>query len=110
MGNISSARRRPAKPYGRAEEDRLLKLCASCDFRPSRWRRAGDPWLLAGVAALLASVDLFDRNRLFALAEQLNPGMSTVEGLGKWLSESPVKPDRFLPMLRRRLKRRQSGA
>jgi prevent-host-death family protein len=97
-----------AKPFGRAEEERLLELCARGDFRPSRWRRAGDPALLAGVAALLASVDLFDRTRLFALAEQLQPGTSSVEGLGRWLAASPVKPARFLPLLRARMKRRRA--
>jgi prevent-host-death family protein len=105
----ASARRgAAARPFGRAEEERLLELCASGDFRPSRWRRAGDPALLAGVAALLASVDLFDRTRLFALAEQLQPGTSSVEGLGRWLAASPVKPARFLPLLRARMKRRRA--
>ena len=106
-GRKSAARRTSAKPFGRAAEERLLELCASEDFRPSRWRRAGDPRLLAGVAALLASVDMFDRARLFALAEQLHPGTSAVEGLGQWLATSAVRPARFLPMLRERLKRRE---
>lgn len=96
-----------ARPFGRAQEERLLRLCASGDLRPSRWRRAGDPQLLAGIAALLASVDLFDRGRLFALAEQLNPGTSSVESFGRWLATSPVRPARFLPMLRERMRQRE---
>ncbi|MGZ5651394.1 MAG: type II toxin-antitoxin system Phd/YefM family antitoxin, partial [Usitatibacter sp.] len=72
--------RRKRRSLGRVEEERLLELCASGDFRPSRWERAGDRELLAGIAALLASVDMFDRTRLFALAERLKPGMSTMEG------------------------------
>ncbi len=95
---------RAARSLSREQEERLLALCASGDFRPSRWRRAGDARLLAGVAAMLASVDMFDRPKLFALAERLHPGMSTMEGYSAWLRNSPVKPYRFLPMLRARLK------
>ena len=90
----------------RAEEERLLQLAASGDTRPSRWRRAGHPRLLAGVAALLGSLDLGDRERLLALAEQLWPGMSTLEAANQWLRQSPVKADRFVPMLRARLAQR----
>lgn len=90
----------------RAEEERLLQLAASGDIRPSRWRRAGDPQLLAGLAMLLASLDLGDRDRLVALAERLWPGMSTLEVANAWLRRSPVKADRFVPMLRARLAQR----
>lgn len=89
----------------RGEEERLLELAASGDTRPSRWRRAGHPQLLAGLAALLGSLDLGDRERLFALAEQLWPGMSTLEVANDWLRRSPIKADRFVPMLRARLAR-----
>lgn len=98
------------KSLSRAEEERLLRLAASGDTRPSRWRRAGDPQLLAGVAALLGSLDLGDRERLFALAEDLRPGMSTLEVANEWLRHSPVKADRFVPILRARLARRDSRA
>jgi antitoxin (DNA-binding transcriptional repressor) of toxin-antitoxin stability system len=94
------------KSLTRAEEERLLALAASGDTRPSRWRRAGDPQLLAGVAVLMGSLDLGPRERLFALAEQLWPGMSTLEVANDWLRRSPVKADRFVPMLRARLARR----
>ena len=87
----------------RAEEERLLRLVASGDLRPSRWRRAGDPRLLAGLAVLLASVDLGERERLLALAERLSPGMTTLERANAWLERSPLRPDRFLPLLRARL-------
>lgn len=93
----------------RQEEDRLLGLCASEDFRPSRWRRAGNAELLAGVAALLGSVGLFDPARLFALAERLKPGMSTVRGFGAWLESAPLDPARFLPMLEARLAEKGSS-
>ena len=38
-----------------------------------------------------------------ALAEQLSPGMTTLERANAWLAQSPVRPDRFLPLLRARL-------
>ncbi|MGH8750056.1 MAG: type II toxin-antitoxin system Phd/YefM family antitoxin [Burkholderiales bacterium] len=103
------ARKRAAKAVplprslSRAGEERLLQLVASGDLRPSRWRRAGDPQLLAGLAVLLASVDLGKRERLMALAEQLSPGMTTLERANAWLEQSPLRPDRFLPLLRARL-------
>lgn len=94
----------------RAEEERLIELAASGDTRPSRWRRAGNPRLLAGLAALLGSLDLGDRERLFALAEHLWPGMSTLEVANDWLRHSPIKADRFVPMLKARLERRGERA
>lgn len=89
--------------WGRREEERVLELCAGGDFRSSRWARAGDAWLLAGVAAMLASVPGFDRPRMLALAERLYPGMSGEETFGKWLERTPLDPARFLPMLRSRM-------
>lgn len=108
-GASGARRRRRMKTLTRREEDRLLELCASGDFRPSRWRRAGDPELLAGFAALLASADMFDRARLFALAERLKPGMSTLAGFERWLSSAHVDPARLLPMLEARLAERVLG-
>lgn len=107
-----SSRRAPRKRregLSRTQEDRLLRLCSSGDFRPSRWARAGDRHALAGVAALLASVDLFDRTKLFALAERLYPGMSSLETYGDWLRTAPVRPERFLPMLKSRLRARTAA-
>lgn len=99
-------RQRLPKSLSRAQEERLLELAASGDTRPSRWRRAGPPQLLAGLAALLGSLDLGNRERLLALAEQLWPGMSTLEVANEWLRDSPIKADRFVPMLRARLEQR----
>jgi antitoxin (DNA-binding transcriptional repressor) of toxin-antitoxin stability system len=92
-----------ATRWGRREEERVLELCARGDFRASRWARAGDAWLLAGVAAMLASVPGFDRPRMLALAERLYPGMSGEVVFGKWLARTPLDPARFLPMLRSRM-------
>jgi hypothetical protein len=98
------------KSLSRSEEERLLELAASGDTRPSRWRRAGDPQLLAGVAVLMGSLDLGPRERLFALAEHLWPGMSTIELANEWLRRTPVKADRFVPMLRARLAQQEKRA
>ena len=93
---------------GRAQEERLARLAASGDLRPSRWRRAGDPQLLAGIAVMLASEYGAPRMRLLALAERLHPGMTDVARFGRWLAKSPLKPSRFLPMVaaERRLRAR----
>ena len=100
----SSAKVSPAVAWDRAAEERVLELCAKGDFRPSRWLRAGNPYALAGVAAMLASVEGFDRTRMLALAERLRPGMSTVEGFGRWLAETPIRAERFLPLLEARIR------
>jgi len=89
----------------RAEEERLVSLCASGDLRPSRWMRAGDHRLLAGVAVMLASQPEFDRVRLLSLAERLFPGMTTADEFAQWLEHAPVKAARLLPMIRREMRR-----
>ena len=82
--------------WTQAREARMAALCAAGDLRLSRWRRAGDPKILAGIAALLASVDGIDSNRAIALAESLAPGMGTVDGLSQWLETTPVDVAHFL--------------
>jgi antitoxin (DNA-binding transcriptional repressor) of toxin-antitoxin stability system len=94
--------------WNRLDEERAIELCVGGDFRPSRWRRAGNPKTLAGVAAMLASDDRFDRTRMLALAEQLYPGMSTLGGFNRWLATAPVQAARFLPMLRARIQESHS--
>lgn len=97
--------KRGAPRWSRRDEERVLKLCACGDYRPSRWLRAGDPEMLSGVAAMLASADGFDRTRMLALAERLHRGMSTPGEFGRWLARSPVQAARFLPMLRQRMRK-----
>ncbi len=92
-----------APSWGRAAEELVVALCARGDFRPSRWKRAGDRRFLAGVATLLASLPEFDRPRMLALAQSLAPGMGTAEAMSRWLDEVPLDPARFVPMLRSRL-------
>ena len=86
--------------WGRREEERVADLCARADFRPSRWLRAGNARTLAGVAAMLASQQGFDRTRMLALAERLYPGMSTLEEFSRWLARAPVQAARLLPMIK----------
>jgi len=101
------AARRPtarARRWTRSEEDRVIELCAHGDFRPSRWLRAGDRQTLAGVATILASLDGFDRTRMLALAERLDPGMSAPDKFGRWLAVAPIQVARFVPMLTARMR------
>ena len=94
----------PAPRWARREEERVVELCARGDYRLSRWLRAGEPRALAGVAAMLASQQGFERTRMLALAERLHPGMSTPAEFGRWLARAPVQAARFLPMLKARLR------
>jgi hypothetical protein len=94
----------PPPTWDRHYEARVIELCAKSDFRPSRWLRAGNPDMLAGVAAMMASVEGFDRTRMLALAERLKPGMSTVEVFGQWLAKTPIRAERFLPLLKTRIR------
>lgn len=87
------------KPVDRKAEEKLVRLCVGGDYRPSRWRRAGDRRTMAGIAVMLASQPDFDRPRFLALAEALYPGMSTVEVFGPWLKSSPVRASRFMPLV-----------
>jgi len=96
-----------APRWSRRAEERVVELCARGDYRPSRWLRAGNPRVLAGVAAMLASQEGFERTRMLALAERLHPGMSTPAEFGRWLARSPVQATRFLPTLRQRMREAQ---
>jgi hypothetical protein len=80
-------------------EERLAELCLAADLNVSRWRGAGPPFFMAGLAVMLASVEGFDRRGLLALGEQLHPGASDPEVFARWLERSPVRPSRFLPQL-----------
>jgi antitoxin (DNA-binding transcriptional repressor) of toxin-antitoxin stability system len=95
----SRGREKQSRGLSRREEERLVKLCASGDLRPSRWRRAGDSRLLAGLAVMMASEYGAPRMRLLALAERLSPGMTDPDVFGRWLAASPLKPSRFMPMV-----------
>lgn len=88
-------------PYGRAREEELLDLCASGSHDAPTWRQHGDGFFMGGLAAMLASVREFDRRTYLALAEDLHPGVTQPEVFELWLQRCPVRPARFLPMLKR---------
>jgi hypothetical protein len=88
----------------REYEERLLELCASGDLEPARWASAGPRFFVAGLAVMLAgSGGRLERHRLLALAERLHPGASEVAVFERWLTHTPVRPERFLPLLDARL-------
>jgi hypothetical protein len=90
---------------GREYEARLLALCASGSVDPEQWRGAGPAFFMAGLAVMLAGAQGFDRSRYLGLAEVLHPGISSTEVFALWLARSPVRPSRFLPLLRESLRR-----
>jgi antitoxin (DNA-binding transcriptional repressor) of toxin-antitoxin stability system len=96
--------RASASRWTRRDEERVIELCVSGDYRPSRWLRAGNARVLAGVAAMLASQEGFERTRMLALAERLQPGMGAPAEFGRWLAHTPVQAARFLPMLKARMR------
>ena len=91
--------------YHRDYESSLLDLCASGNTDSDSWRVYGTAFFMAGLATLLASAHGFDRRRCLRLAESLHLGVTTPEVFGLWLERSPVRPARFLPMLRERMSR-----
>ena len=88
--------------YGRTYEEALLELAASGNFDPTAWRACGPAFFMAGLAVMLASARGLERERYLRLAEALYPGASTPEVFALWLDKAPVRPSRFLPMLRKR--------
>ena len=87
-------------------EDRLLRLCASRSLDLKQWDAAGPPFFMAGLAVMVSCVAgveqrTADRQELLALAEELSPGASDPEVFARWMKRSPVRPSRFLPMLKK---------
>lgn len=65
----------------------------------ARCRELAPPYFMAGLAVMLASVAGFDRPKLLALAEALHPGATELRVFERWLADTPLRPDRFLPPL-----------
>ncbi len=115
---MKSSRRKAAGPppgwlravvperFDRDYESSLLDLCACGDMDAAAWRAHGPAFFMGGLATLLAGTDGFDRPRYLRLAESLHAGATTQEIFALWLEKSPVRPVRFLPMLRARLAHR----
>lgn len=83
-------------------ESRLVQALGTHSTRLEDWRPLGPPFFLAGLAVTLASVSGLDRRKYLDLAEALHPGATEPRVFAKWLEETPLPPDRFLPMLRAR--------
>jgi DNA-binding phage protein len=83
----------------------LLTLAASGNLDPDTWRAKGPAFFMAGFAVMLAGVSGLERRGFLALAEALHPGSSHPEVFRAWLARSPLRPSRFLPMLRAELRR-----
>jgi hypothetical protein len=90
--------------FDRDKESALLDLCASGIQDAAVWRAHGDCFLMGGLATLLAGARPFDRLQYLRLGEQLHLGISTPEVFSMWLDTSPIRPSRFLPMVRARLR------
>jgi hypothetical protein len=89
--------------FDREYESALLDLCASGNVDPAHWRARGNEFFMGGLATLMAGASGFDRARYLRLAETLHAGVTTPEVFALWLKKSPIRPARFLPMLRARL-------
>jgi hypothetical protein len=81
-------------------ESHLLALAAARNYDATAWRALGPAFFMAGLAVMLASRRGTNRRELIELAETLHPGMSHPDVFDMWLARSPLKPSRFLPMVR----------
>jgi hypothetical protein len=81
-------------------EQQLIDLCASGTLDTERWASLGASFFMAGLAVMVASVPGYNRRGLLALAEHLHPGASEPTVFARWLERSPVRPSRFLPLLK----------
>jgi hypothetical protein len=89
----------------RTFEERLLELSLSGDRTPANWSSLGPAFFMAGLAVMLAGVRGMDREPLLRLAERLHVKISEPQTFQKWLDGTPLKPSRFLPLLRARRQR-----
>jgi hypothetical protein len=85
-------------------EQRLLALASSSQRDPAAWAAAGPRFFMAGLATMAASVRGCDRRRLLELADRLHAGMCEPQLFQRWLDRSPVRPSRFLPLLKAKMR------
>jgi hypothetical protein len=86
-------------------EARLAAVLGARSTCVDDWRPLGPPFFLAGLAVMLASVPELDRRKYLDLAEALHPGATEPRVFARWLTETPLPPARFLPMLELELRR-----
>lgn len=92
------------KRYDRGFEEQLLELAASRNTDLERWRKTAPGFFMGGFAVMLSCDPHFDRPAYLALGDQLHPGVSSPEAFGMWLKQSPLRPYRFMPMLKERMR------
>lgn len=85
--------------WSREQEEQVYQLIRSGDLDPATWRAHGPPFLMAGVAVLLAGSRGYPRAQLLQLAESLHPGISEPAVANLWLRSSPIEPSRFFAQL-----------
>jgi len=86
-------------------EARLAAVLGARSTCIDDWRPLGPPFFLAGLAVMLASVPELGRRKYLDLAEALHPGATEPRVFARWLTETPLPPARFLPMLELELRR-----
>jgi hypothetical protein len=87
-------------PWNREVERGYALLCASGSTDVGRWLSEGPRYFLSGLAMMMASSRGADREAYLALAFALCPAMRDPTEFGTWLSMTPTRPSRFLPMVR----------
>jgi len=85
-------------------EERLADLCAQDETDPNQWTALAPHFFMAGLAVMLAGAPGHDRSALLELAERLHPGASEPLVFARWLERSPVRPSRFLPIVKAHLR------
>jgi hypothetical protein len=86
--------------WNRDLERKYALLCASGSTDLGRWLRAGPRYFLSGLAMMMGSSRGADREACLALAFALCPAMQDASEFETWLSMTPTRPSRFLPMVR----------
>jgi hypothetical protein len=86
--------------WNREVERRYAVLCASGSTDVARWLHEGPRYFLSGLAMMMASARGANREAYLALAFALCPAMHEEAEFQTWLSMTPAKPSRFLPLVR----------
>ena len=97
---VDAPEREMPASWSRDVERRYVELCASGSTDVGQWLKAGPKYFLAGLATMMASSRGADRPAYLALACALCPAMRDPAEFETWLSLSPARPSRFLPMVR----------
>ncbi len=79
-----------------AYEDDLLDLLNAPRVDERRWRAAGPPYFMAGIAVALAGLHEASRVAWLAYAEGLHPGITQPGVFERWLARTPWPPARWV--------------